>query len=308
MADAITAKVSTTRRGHGYRGVQLVSDLSRFALKIAPIYQALRGGLLVSLGALLLPALGTAQTTDLRSTTGYDTDAALQRSQAAIGRQLSDTAFTDTAGNPVRLSDYADKPLLISLVFTSCYHTCPVTTKHLARAVSAAREALDEDSFRVVTIGFDVANDTPEAMRAFARKQNIRAIGWEFLSGSSESIARLTDDLGFFHVPSPRGFDHIAQISIVDRAGVVHTQVYGEMFELPWLVEPLKDLVFNRASSVGHILPSLFDRIRIFCTVYDPSTGRYKVDYSLFIQMTIGLLIVLSVIVYLWREARLSRR
>ena len=102
----------------------------------------------------------------------YDPDAALQLSQKAIGQSIGDYGLIDALGNTVNLkSDYAGRPLVVSMIFTSCHHVCPATTKHLAKSVDAAREALGADSFDVVTIGFDVANDTPQAMAAFARKQ-----------------------------------------------------------------------------------------------------------------------------------------
>jgi len=59
---------------------------------------------------------------------------------------------------------------------------------------------------------------------------------------------------------------------------------------------------------VGRPIASLVDRVRLFCTVYDPASGRYEFDKSLFIQIAIGFLIVLSVAVYLFREFRKSRR
>ena len=236
-----------------------------------------------------------------------DPDAALDISQAAIGHTMANHSFVDAEGNAVALHDFAGKPLVISMVFTSCHHVCPTTTKHLDEAAGAAREVLGEDSFDIVTIGFDSARDTPEAMGAFARAQSIDATGWHFLSAAPETIAALSKDLGFIFFPSPRGFDHINQLTVLDRNSAVHAQVYGVSFELPWLVEPLKDLIFNRPESVGHPWSSLVDKIRLFCTVYDPGTGRYEIDNSLFFQIAIGLMVVLSVSFYLWREFRRSR-
>ncbi len=237
----------------------------------------------------------------------YDADSALEISQAAIGRTLGNYPLTDSSGNAVDIHDFAGKPLVVSMIFTSCHHVCPMTTKHLDDAVRAAREVLGQESFEIVTIGFDAANDTPEAMGAFARAQGIDASGWRFLSTTPETIATLSEDLGFIFFPSPRGFDHISQLTVVDRNSAIKAQVYGASFELPWLVEPLKDLIFNRPESVGHPWSSLVDRIRLFCTVYDPATGRYEFDNSLFIQIAIGLMVVLSVSFYLWREFRRSR-
>ena len=238
----------------------------------------------------------------------YSEDQALQISQAVIGRELAELQFTDSFGRPVKLADYAGQPLLISMIFTSCHHVCPTLTRHLKVAVSAAREALGHNSFRVATIGFDTANDTPARMRDFARKQGIDDPNWTFLSGSAENIAKLTENLGFIYFTTPRGFDHITQVTIIDRHGVIYQQVYGGAFELPWLVEPLKDLVLNRPQSEHSFFSGVVDKVKLFCTVYDPNTGRYRFDYSLFIQIAIGALVVLGITTYLLVEIRRARR
>jgi protein SCO1/2 len=237
----------------------------------------------------------------------YDADNALRVSQAAIGKTVGDHAFVDRLNRSVSLHDFAGKPLLVSMIFTSCHHVCPTMTRHLDDAVRAARQVLGDDSFEVVTVGFDAANDTPAAMRAFAWQQDVDDRGWRFLSGSPETIAALSEDLGFIFFASPRGYDHLNQTTIIDRNGAVYSQVYGAQFELPWLVEPLKQLVFNRPESSGHVLASLVYRVRLFCTVYNPASGRYEIDNSLFIQIAIGFMIVLSVALYLWRGFRPKR-
>lgn len=239
----------------------------------------------------------------------YDPDAAMKFSQAAIGHQIGDYELLDRFGRSVKLrSDHAGRPLVISMIFTSCHHVCPATTKHLADAVEAAREALGDDSFDVLTIGFDVTNDTPQAMAAFARRQGVDEAGWQFLSASKETIDRLSEDLGFIYFPTARGFDHINQTTVIDRDGVVYSQVYGVTFDLPWFVEPLKDLVFNRPSSAGHFFAGFVDRVKLFCTVYDPTTGRYRFDNSLFVQIAVGASVILATLFYLLREILLRKR
>jgi protein SCO1/2 len=238
----------------------------------------------------------------------YSEDEALALSQAAVGRILLELEFTDGSGQLVSLTDYAGKPLLVSLIFTSCHHVCPTLTRHLKTAVDAAREALGIDSFNVVTIGFDTANDTPDRMQDFASKQGINEASWVFLSSSAENMAKLSENLGFVYFPSPSGFDHITQLTIVDRDGIINTQVYGGAFELPWLVEPLKDLVLNRPQSEHNFFSRMVDKVNLFCTVYDPNTGRYHYDYSLFIQIGIGGLAILSIFAWLFIETRRARR
>jgi protein SCO1/2 len=254
--------------------------------------------------ALLLPLFATAQQDDR-----YNPESALQISQAAVGNMIGDYELFDHLGMPVKLrSDHAGRPLVISMIFTSCHHVCPQTTQHLAKAVGVAREALGNDSFDVVTIGFDTAHDTPEAMGAFARRQGVDVRGWRFLSGSRETIEQISNDLGFIFFPTARGFDHLNQSTIIDRDGTIYSQVYGVTFELPWLVEPLKELVFNRPASSGHFVAGLVDRVMLFCTVYDPTTGRYRFDNSLFVQLFAGATFILAVLLYLVREIIKARR
>lgn len=238
----------------------------------------------------------------------YNRQSALKFSQAAIGTPLGSYTFTTTDGRTIGLQDLRGKPILISMIFTSCHYICPTTTKHIQQAAESAWQALGNNSFEILTVGFDAANDTPDAMRSFAKQQDIHADNWQFLSATPETIERLSQDLGFQYFVSPRGYDHLIQLSVIDRRGKVYSQVYGMNFELPALIEPLKQLVLNRPESAGHPISGLVDRVRLFCTVYNPATGRYEFDNSLFIQIAIGFMFIFSVAFYLVREARRARR
>jgi protein SCO1/2 len=236
--------------------------------------------------------------------------AALESSQAAVGRIVGDVRLRDMDGKPVYISAFRGRPLVVSLIYTSCAQTCPLLTQTLADIADVARDALGEDSFSLATIGFDVSVDTPERMRAFAREQSIGGPRWAVLSADAGGIDRLTHDLGFTYYRSAKGFDHLAQITILDADGRVYRQVYGETFDAPALVEPLKQLVFGTRSEFTSV-EGLVNRVRLFCTIYDPSSGRYTIDYSLFIGMFIGavsLAAVGSVLVRGWlRQRRLGR-
>jgi protein SCO1 len=232
---------------------------------------------------------------------------ALRIGQAAIGRQLADHGFVDSAQQPVRLADFRGKPLVVSLVYTSCSSVCPTIVQTLDSAVAVAQKALGADSFAVVTIGFDVRHDTPARMRAFARAQGIDRPGWRFLSGDAHTVDALVEEVGFTVYPSPQGFDHLALTTVVDHDGVVYRQIYGGGFEAPALVEPLKDLVFGRRSDWTSI-EGLVNRVRLFCTLYDPRTGGYRFDYSPFVGMAIGLIALGGVAGFAIREWRRAGR
>ena len=229
-----------------------------------------------------------------------DADKALEISKAAIGRQLESYQFRDTERRLVDLSDYRGKPLVVNLIYTACTHTCPVIVQTLHDVASDARDALGRDSFNIITVGFDTRNDTPERMRAFAHMQGVGLPIWQFLSTDAATIERFADALGFVYFPSAKGFDHLAQLSVLDAEGRVYRQVYGENFAAPFLVEPLKDLVFGRRGDLASI-EGLINRLRLFCTLYDPAAGRYRFDYSIVIGVVIGFIALTSLGIILIR-------
>ena len=51
------------------------------------------------------------------------------------------------------LAEYAGKPLIVSLIYTSCYHICPTTTQHIAAVVRKARKVLGAVGARVIDAG-----------------------------------------------------------------------------------------------------------------------------------------------------------
>ncbi len=238
--------------------------------------------------ALLAFAQASTQTPEQ----AFDYDTALATSQSAIGNPVRAHRFTDVNGKTVTLDQLRGKPLVLSMVFTSCYQVCPMTTRHLATVVDKARDALGDDSFNVALIGFDTAVDTPDAMRYFASKQGVYDQNWQLLSTDRQTVETLSQDIGFLYYPSSAGFDHLIQVSIIDAEGKVYRQVYGQAFDTPMLVDPLIELVLGRTPPEQPLLANLVNRIKLFCTTYDPARDGYYFDYSLFIGMLIGATII----------------
>jgi len=240
------------------------------------------------------------------SATAFDADRAIATSRAAIGKSIGDHRFTTRDGRTVSLRSLAaGRPLVLSLIYTSCYHVCSVSTRHLAGAVRVARDALGP-KFAVATIGFDSAADTPERMRIYARQQDADLPDWAFLSGDAANVAGIVNDVGFTYFRSPKGFDHMVQTTIIDAQGRVYRQIYGDVFQPPTLVEPLKELIFGRAAaSADSEVDAWVNRLLLFCTLYDPASGRYQFDYSMFAGIGVGLLVLGSLGIFLvraWRD------
>ncbi|MCP4431179.1 MAG: SCO family protein [Gammaproteobacteria bacterium] len=234
----------------------------------------------------------------------FDYDAALATSQDAIGNQVGIYDFVNSDGKTISLESFKGKPLIISMVYTSCYQICPMTTRHLTKMVEKARDALGSDTFEVAVIGFDTAVDTPQAMQYFGNKQGVSDKGWNLLSSNQADVNALARDMGFLFTPSSNGFDHLIQVTILDAEGKVYRQVYGQVFETPLLVDPLIELVLGRAAPAKSFLSDLTDKVKLFCTTYDPVRDGYFFDFSLFIGMLIGASIILYTGFVAMREYR----
>lgn len=246
------------------------------------------------------------------SPAAIDEKQALAISQAAIGREVGDYVFRDTEGRRVHLSDFRGRPLVISMIYSSCADVCPIITKTLDDADAVARDALGDDAYSIITVGFDVASDNPVRMKSFARQNGIPVSEhWHFVSGDLMSVHGLADDLGFQFFESPKGFDHLTQTTILDADGIVYRHIYGETFETPHFVEPLKALVFGTSSPFAS-LDDLINKVRLFCTIYDPLADRYRFEYAIFFRIFVGGMIILGMMAFigkwLWQNRKSARR
>lgn len=235
----------------------------------------------------------------------FDQKSAIQFSGSVVGQEVGDYTLLDRNGRPIKLSSFRGKPLLVSFIYTGCSEICPATTQFLAKAVKYMQAALGADSFAVLTAGFNAPWDSPQAMRDFASHQNIKLPNWEFVSADALTMKNLTRDLGFSYAYSVTGFDHISQLTIIDQNGKIYRQVYGDSFDLPVMGEPLKKLVGNVQTEYPG-WEGLSNRIRLFCTIYDPKTGTYTTDYSFFVSMLISAVMIFSFVVWIvraWRNA-----
>ena len=258
---------------------------------------------------LLLPVFSFASSSS--ADMGLDRELALKASQAVIGTKIGDHTLLDREGKPVRLSSYRGKPLLVSFIYTGCFQVCPSTTRSLQETVQGLQKTFGVNKFNVVSIGFNQPDDSPIALKAFAAQYQINQPNWEFLSPSMSTVEAIARDFGFVYAATPAGFDHVLQVSLLDGDGRIVRQVYGEGIPPAELGEPLKMLLSGEPFEPAMMLDGVMDRIRILCTVYDPKTGDYVVDYTLPIQIAGGVTFFILMLIFMineWRSNRTSAR
>jgi len=220
---------------------------------------------------------------------------------------LGDHTLVTSEQQALSLASLRGRPIVVSLIYTSCSTVCPIATRQLEDSVARANRILGTGGFTVLTIGFDARHDTPARVAQFAAAQGAVAPNWHYASADPETLSVLLDELGFSYAEATGGFDHITQTTLVDGEGRIRRQVYGEEFPFAMLVEPLRDLVLGRVQAVVST-SNLLERIRYVCTTFDPGAGRYRIDYGLVFGSAIGALSLILCFALFAREWKRSRR
>lgn len=275
------------------------------------LYTSMRGVVrrlaVVAMVACQSFATAHAQSSQGAASLGLDQKAALGLSQAVVGNKISDFTLLDREGRPVRLSQFRGKPLLVSFIYTGCFQVCPLTTRSLQKAIESGRDMFGTNQFNVVSIGFNQPADSPQSLKAFAKQHRIDVPNWEFLSPHASIVEPLTREFGFSYMATPAGFDHILQVTLLDAEGRIYRQIYGEDLSANAIGEPLKQLITNAPIPQQLRLDDLIDRVRILCTVYDPKTGQYRVEYGLLLEVAGGVTFALTM-AWLFFSEWLARR
>jgi len=109
---------------------------------------------------------------------------------------FTDTELLNQDGETVRFySDVlAGRVVLLNVIFTSCEDACPLITRKLTEV----RKALGEQAGQVhfISLTSDPANDSPQALKAYARKHGAEDPNWIFLTGPKEQMDVVLGRLG----------------------------------------------------------------------------------------------------------------
>jgi protein SCO1/2 len=183
--------------------------------------------------------------------------------------------FRDESGKDVSLSSYLGrKPVIMTPVYYECPMLCSMALNGLVKSLRAVPFDAGRD-FEIVTFSID-PNETSDLARA-KKEQYVRAYGreqagqaWHFLTGTRESIARLTQEIGFRYTYDSytKQWAHASVMIILTADGRISRYFNGIDYD-PAAVR--LSLVEASHGSVG----SFTDNIILSCFHYDATTGRY---------------------------------
>ena len=148
-------------------------------------------------------------------------DAVADRSRSLFAQPW---IWTDERGAPVQLSRWGGSLLVVTLVYTSCTTTCPLTVDKLLRLGDSFRRQGRPATFVLVTL--DPSNDTPEQLRRFKATRGLPA-DWHLLRGNDQQTRELAGLLGVRIMNESSHIIHDGRIVFLDPQGRLLGQYSG---------------------------------------------------------------------------------
>jgi protein SCO1/2 len=204
-----------------------------------------------------------------------------------------DAVFKNEDGKTVKLGDYfGQRPMILVLVYFKCPQLCTVVLTDLLHSLNGLTGMSVGQQFDVLTVSFDPKEGPDLAAakkRAYLKEYGRRGAsdGWHFLTGQQDSIARLTDAVGFRYQWSQeyQQFMHASGIMILTPQGKISQYFYGIDFAPNDIRTAL-----TRAGNSEIGVPS--DEILFYCLHYDPRTGKYGLIIDRALKLAGGLTVL----------------
>ncbi len=103
--------------------------------------------------------------------------------------------WRDDSGRTLELATLRGQRIVLTMAYTACRRTCPLTMERLQQLQSALDARATAAQFLIV--GFDPRSDRPDDWHRYRLDRHLLRDNWHFLTGSREDTERLARLLGF---------------------------------------------------------------------------------------------------------------
>lgn len=240
--------------------------------------------------------------------------------------------FVNTRGEVVALGDlFGERPMLVTFNYSDCPQLCSLQLVGLTDALRETAFTVGEE-YGVVTISIDPNESTERAGMTQKRyfddylrvsdaltdkgekhtekrlaelgELDPRDFGWQFLTGTEEAIAEVTDVAGYaFNLdPNTGDYAHDAVVLVVTPDGTISRYLPGVFYEP-------RDIDLALISASQGELGGLVAWTRMFCYRWDPDAGTYVRSAERMMLLGAGgsALVLLAFLGVLWRREFANR-
>ena len=108
--------------------------------------------------------------------------------QDTVYHSIADFAFVNQLGDTIRKEDMAGKIYVADFFFTTCHTICPKMKTQMLRIYERYK---DRDEVRIISHSIDPDFDTPNVLKDYAARLQVKAPKWNLLTGDKAAIYTL---------------------------------------------------------------------------------------------------------------------
>lgn len=145
-----------------------------------------------------------------------------ERAAAAVANPAKAPAFSlqNLDGKTVTQKDLEGKVWVANFFFASCPEVCPLMARHLAEL---QRTFKGDPDFRIVSVTTDPRTDTPEILKAFAKRHGADPRHWLVLRGTKDQAVALSTGGLNLDVKADSNM-HSMRFAVVGKDGTVRAR------------------------------------------------------------------------------------
>jgi protein SCO1/2 len=166
--------------------------------------------------------------------------------QIGAGESVPDFTLTDQSAQPVKLSDFSGKVVVISFMYTRCAlpNYCFRLSNNLARLQKRFHDALGRELI-LLSVTFDPAHDQAPQLVEYAKIWHADPATWHMLTGPTDQVQTVCREFGVSAYPDEGLLIHSLHTVIINREGKLVANLEGNEFSAVQLGD-LVDTVMKR--------------------------------------------------------------
>ncbi len=149
-----------------------------------------------------------------------------------------DVEFVAHDGETRTWDDFKGKPLVITMIYSSCTTACPLIVQEVKNILKDA----DTTSLPVLLVSMDVDRDAPAAL-ADMKTRHTLGDNWTLVQPTENSVREVAAALGIRYRKLPDGeFNHSQVITVLNNEGAIEARAEGLGPQRADVVEAIKNL------------------------------------------------------------------